>query len=106
MTTPNPAADPATIPDKLKPRAGKLSVFEQLVLHRAIANLDVSAVREAMRLLGQGWAQTATDDEILAIAHQARLNDTYCTNFQRTASETWLRSKGYPAPIFPGRGKR
>lgn len=102
MTNTNPAA----IPDLLKSTARKLSIFEQLILHQAIAKLDVTAVRGAMKILGQGWARTATDDEILAIAHQARLNDTHCTDAERTASETWLRFKGYPAPIFPGRGKK
>lgn len=76
-----------------------LTITDQLYLNRAIVALDEP---EARRYMAKANLPSATlmGEAFTAVLHTARLNNTFAPRELRVASEEWLRTRGYPAPLF------
>lgn len=76
-----------------------LNITEQLYLNRAINAIDEGEARKYMEK-AQLPCATLTGNDFTAVLHTARLNNVHAVPRLRAASEEWLRSHGYPSPLF------
>lgn len=75
------------------PRISKPPIYDQLVAHHSIIDLDIEGVRKFSASIGFSL-EGQSNDSVLGICHRARMQLNRATPKQRLDSECWLRQRG------------
>lgn len=87
-------------PLEKKSHGSALSLVEQLELEAALRQMNLDECRRLMLKAGLWRGAQATGDLFVSIVHTTRLNMERLPPKDRRASEEWLRSHGFEAPLF------